>query len=165
MNDHVNKDRNNTIEDLFNITLESFHEYLYANIVSLFSVCREFARNNDTGAIVNFSGLYGINSPPPQMYPTNKKHIGYCVSKSGVVLLTKYLATHLAPRIRVNCLVPGGVLHKQSEEFLKEYNSRVPLGRMMNVSELNGIIEYLCSDKSTYTTGSIFNIDGGWTAI
>jgi len=165
LNDHVNKDRDDVVQDLFNFTLESFKNYLDVNIVSLFSVCREFARNNKIGSIINFSGLYGLVSPQPAMFPTNKKHVGYCVSKAGVVLLTRYLATHLAPNIRVNCLVPGGVLHKQPEDFLKEYGSRVPMGRMMNVSELNGIIKYLCSEDSSYVTGSVFNIDGGWTTI
>lgn len=164
MNDHVDKDKKE-FSNLFNISLSSFKDYLDVNLVSLFSVCREFARNNETGAIVNFSGLYGVVSPIPQMFPENKKHVGYCVSKAGVVLLTRYLATHFAPKIRVNCLVPGGVLHRQSEEFLTGYASHTPMGRMMNVSELNGILEYLCSEKSSYVTGSIFTIDGGWTAL
>jgi NAD(P)-dependent dehydrogenase (short-subunit alcohol dehydrogenase family) len=85
------------------------------------------------------------------------------VSKAGVINLTKFLATHLAPNIRVNCVAPGGVEHNQDEEFKKKYNKLTPLGRMMKKDELNGIIEFLCSSKSSYMTGSTVVLDGGWT--
>ena len=61
-------------------------------------------------------------------------------------------------------MIPGGVIDSQSEEFTKKYNERVPIGRMMNVDELNGIVGYLCSDESSYCVGSEFLLDGGYTA-
>jgi len=150
--------------NLFDIELESLDQHFKVNLTSLFSVCREFARNNKKGSIVNFSSVYGIISPYPELYSGGHKHVGYCISKAGVIQLTKYLATHLASSIRVNCVVLGGVKYKQDKDFVKKYSEKTPLKRMMNVKEVNGIVDFLCSEKSSYSTGGIFTIDGGWTA-
>ena len=77
--------------------------------------------------------------------------------------MTKFLSTHLAPSIRVNCVAPGGVEADQDKEFIKKYSKLTPLNRMMKKNELNGIIEFLCSSQSSYVTGATFVIDGGWT--
>ena len=129
MNDHVDDKRKK--QTLFNIPLDSFSNYLDVNLTALFSVCREFARNNKKGSIVNFSATTGIVSARPDLYNGSHKHIGYSVSKAGVINLTKYLATHLAPSIRVNCVAPGGVEFKQDSNFIKKYSKHAPLGRMM----------------------------------
>jgi len=162
LNDHVHPGRSEST--MFDVSLGSFTEYLERNIVSLFSVCREFARSNTGGGIINFSSICGMVSPNPGLYDGHK-HIGYCVSKAGVILMTKYLAVHLAPKYRVNCISPGGVLFDQSEDFVRKYSMKVPLGRMMNVDEVNGIVAFLCSDKSLYCTGTNFVVDGGYTII
>jgi NAD(P)-dependent dehydrogenase (short-subunit alcohol dehydrogenase family) len=133
------------------------------NLVSLFSVCREFAKNNKKSSIVNFSSTYGVISPKPELYEGSHKDIGYGVSKAGVLNLTKYLAVHLAPSIRVNCVIPGGVLSKQNKKFVKDYSNLTPMKRMMKNGELNELIDYLCSEKSSYITGSSFTVDGGYT--
>lgn len=161
LNDHVDKSRKK--QTLFNISLESFSKYLEVNLTSLFSVCREFARNNKKGTIVNFSATTGIVSARPDLYNGAHKHVAYSVSKAGVINLTKFLATHLGPDFRVNCIAPGGVKHRQEKEFLKKYSKHVPLKRMMDVNELNDIVEYLSSNKSSYVTGGVFVVDGGWT--
>ncbi len=151
-------------ETLFDVTLDSVNKYLLVNVVALFSVCREFARNDGAKGIVNISSIYGIVSPRPSLYENTEKHIGYSLAKASVIQLTRHLATHLAPRIRVNCMVLGGVEHNQDDTFKAKYSEQVPMKRMMEKDEIYGLIEYLCSDKSTYVTGSIINIDGGWTA-
>ena len=92
MNDHVDNKRKK--QTLFNIPLDSFSNYLNVNLIALFSVCREFARNNKKGSIVNFSATTGIVSARPDLYNGSHKHIGYSVSKAGVINLRKYLATH-----------------------------------------------------------------------
>jgi len=161
MNDHVDGKRKK--ETLFNITLDSFSKYLTVNLTALFSVCREFARNNKKGTIVNFSATTGIVSARPDLYNGSHKHVGYSVSKAGVINLTKYLATHLGPSVRVNCIAPGGVKFQQDPNFVKKYSKHTPLGRMMNKTELNSLVEYLSSNNSSYVTGSVMVIDGGWT--
>lgn len=162
LNDHVDNKRKK--QTLYDFSLQSFSDFMNVNLTSLFSVCREFARNNTKGSIVNFSASTGIVSARPDMYNGAHKHIGYSVSKAGVINLTKFLSTHLAPNIRVNCISPGGVELNQSDSFKKKYSKHTPLKRMMKKNELNGIIEYLCSENSSYVTGSNFVIDGGWTA-
>lgn len=162
LNDHVEK--NQKRPTLFDISLESFSKFLEINLTSLFSVCREFARNNKRGSIVNFSASTGLVSARPDLYDGGHKHIAYSVSKAGVINLTKFLAVHLAPNIRVNCVAPGGAKSTQDIKFIKQYSSLTPLGRMMEKNELNGIIDFLCSQYSSYVTGATFVVDGGWTA-
>jgi len=161
LNDHVNKGRQK--ETLFNITLESFSKYMDINLTALFSVCREFARNNKKSSIVNFASAAALVSPRPDMYEGAHKHIAYSISKAGVINMTKFLATHLAPNIRVNCVAPGGIEFNQGKKFVKRYSKHTPMKRMMKKSELNGLMEFLCSDSSSYVTGATFVVDGGWT--
>ena len=161
MNDHVDDKRKK--QTLFNIPLDSFSNYLNVNLTALFSVCREFARNNKKGTIVNFSATTGIVSARPDLYNGSHKHIGYSVSKAGVINLTKYLATHLGPSIRVNCVAPGGVKFQQDSNFIKKYSKHTPLRRMMKKNELNSLIEFLSNENSSYVTGAVMVIDGGWT--
>ncbi len=161
LNDHVNAERKK--RTVFDVSLESFSNYMKVNLTALFSVCREFARNNKTGAIVNFSSYLGIVSSRPDLYEGSHKDIGYCVSKAGVIHLTKYLAVHFAPNIRVNCLVPGGIFLNQSSKFVKTYSKSTPISRMMRKNELNDLIDYLCSKKSSYVTGAAFVVDGGYS--
>lgn len=162
VNDNINEKRKK--QTFFDFPLESFQNYLNVNLVSLFSVCREFAKNNKKGSIVNFSSIYGSVSPNPRLYNKSHKDIGYSVSKAGVINMTKYLAIHLAPNIKVNCVVPGGVLQNQDPIFIKKYSELTPMKRMMEKNEINGILDYLCSEKSSYTTGSTIFVDGGYTA-
>ena len=161
LNDHVEK--NQKRGTLFDVTLESFSKFMDVNLVALFSVCREYARNNKNGSIVNFSASTGIVSARPDLYDGGHKHVGYSVSKAGVINMTKFLSTHLAPEIRVNCVAPGGVEFDQNTEFIKKYANLTPLKRMMKKTELNGLVEYLVGSKSSYVTGATFVIDGGWT--
>jgi len=163
LNDHVDGEKKSS--NLFDVSLKSFNDYLQVNLTALFSVCREFARTREHGNIINFSSTYGVVSPYKEMYEKGReKHIAYCVSKSGILQLTKYLATHLAPNFKVNCVVPGGVKHEQSQEFVDKYSEKTLLNRMMDKHELFGIVEFLSSPKSSYATGATFTIDGGWTA-
>ena len=149
--------------NLFDFPLEKFSKYLEINVTSLFSVCREFAKNAKQGTIINFSSTYGIVSPNPSLYENSHKDIGYGVSKASVINLTKYLAVHLAPKIRVNVVVPGGVKHKQNKKFIQNYSKLTPMNRMMEKNELNELMEYLCSKNSSYITGSTIVCDGGYT--
>ena len=161
-NDHVEKTKNK--EGILDVTLESINKYLMVNVLALFSVCREFAKNSKAKGIVNISSIYGQVSPKKALYEKSEKHIGYSISKAAVNQMTRHLATHLAPKIRVNCISLGGIEPRQGSAFIKKYSQEVPMRRMMKTDEVFGIINYICSDKSTYTTGSIINIDGGWTS-
>ena len=89
---------------------------------------------------------------------------GYAASKGGVIALTKYFASLYAPKIRVNCVTPGGIFDNQDENFVKKYSSKTMLGRMANKNEISGTLLYLASDLSSYVTGANIVIDGGLTA-
>ena len=161
LNDIINSgEKRGTI---FDITLESYSKFLDINLTALFSVCRQFAVNNSNGAIVNFSASTGIVSARPDLYNGGHKHPAYSISKAGVINLTKFLATHLAPKIRVNCISPGGVEFDQDEEFKQAYAALTPMKRMMKKDELNELVEFLCTSNSSYMTGANVVVDGGWT--
>ncbi len=162
----LNPQPNESSWDLFDLPLESLEKYLRVNLLALFSVCREFARHCADGAsIINFSSTYGVNSPKHFIYPEGfVKHIGYTITKSGVIGMSKYLATYLAPRVRVNTIVPGGVENFQEPRFIDNYSKMTPMGRMMSKDEILGAVLYLASDCASYTTGSVLTVDGGWTA-
>jgi len=162
LNDHIKKKIDK--KSLFNIHLDVVSEYFNVNLTSLFSVCREFSRNTKNGSIINFSSYLGIVSSRPDLYEGNHKDIGYCVSKSGVISLTKYLAVHLAPNIRVNCISPGGIRQDQSKKFIKKYSELTPMRRMLEINELNELVQFLINDNSKYMTGSNIVVDGGYTS-
>tara|TARA_Y100000590_G_C15687511_1_gene1002163 strand:- start:834 stop:1514 length:681 start_codon:yes stop_codon:yes gene_type:complete len=162
LNDHVTKEEKN--HTLFDVPLENVSKYMEINVTALFSVCREFARNNTSGAIVNFSSTHGIISPDPLLYDGFHKDIGYAISKAGVINMTKYLAVHLAPKIRVNCIVAQGVLANQNKKFVENLSKAIPMKRLMEKNELNDLVDYLSSEKSSFVTGSVITIDGGYTA-
>lgn len=162
-NDHVKQGEKRGT--LFDLSLESFRSCLEINLTALFSVCREFARNNESGRIINFGASTGIVSAKPDMYQGAHKHVGYSVSKAGVIHLTKILAAHLAPNFNVNCVSPGGVESDQSNEFKELYGSHLPLRRMLKLDEILPVIDMLIDERNTYMTGANIVIDGGWTII
>lgn len=164
INNHIEK--NNNYYSPLDSPLKDFRNFLEINVTSLYSVCREFINTRDTGSIINFSSIYGLLSPDPDLYnPKSLKKIGYPVSKSAVIALSNYLAVHYAPKFRVNTLAIGGVLNKQPDSFIKKYSEKVPLRRMMDLEELWPAIMFLLDPKNTYMTGSTLTIDGGFTKI
>ena len=122
-------------------------------------------RKNNNGSIINIASIYGMNAPDYSLYKGTDmgNPAGYSVSKGGLIQLTRWLATTLAPDIRVNAISPGGVLRNQPKEFIQRYNARTPLGRMATEEDFKGVIAYLASDLSQYVTGQNLLVDGGWT--
>ena len=161
LNDHIDEKRKNF--SFLNYPLENFSKTLNVNVTALFSVCREFIKNNHKGNIINFSSIYGYRSPRPSFYPNSNKDPAYGPSKAAVTNLTKYLAAH-APNFNINCIVPGGVENNQPESFKKKYCQDLPIPRLMNRNEIFGIVKFLLSEEASYCTGSEFFIDGGWNA-
>jgi NAD(P)-dependent dehydrogenase (short-subunit alcohol dehydrogenase family) len=163
LNDHVVAGGQR--ESFLEISLEGFSEIININAVSLFSVSREFIRNNAHGRIINFSSIYSVISPRPDIYGGGEKHIAYGVSKAAVNQITRHLAVHSAPDFTINTIVLGGVLNNQNSDFIHEYSQNVPMKRMANPSDLYSTLEMLISPESSYITGSEIRIDGGWTAL
>jgi NAD(P)-dependent dehydrogenase (short-subunit alcohol dehydrogenase family) len=86
----------------------------------------------------------------------------YGASKGGLIQLTRWLSTTLAPQIRVNVIAPGGVARGQPESFVDRYKARTPLQRMATEEDFRGAVAYLASDLSAYVTGQVLSVDGGW---
>jgi NAD(P)-dependent dehydrogenase (short-subunit alcohol dehydrogenase family) len=120
------------------------------------------------GSIVNIgsvAGLVGI-----------KRRFAYCATKGAVVAMTRQLAVEYPTQLRVNCICPGTVetpfvdgylekYHKhEKEEVRAQLNARQPVGRLGRPEEIAHLVLYLVSDEAAFVTGSIFTIDGGWTA-
>lgn len=129
--------------------------------------CIPFFIENQAGVIVNISSTYGNVSANKNIYGDSgiNSPVAYGTSKAALINLTRYQATHLSGKnIRVNCLSPGGVFNNQAEDFLKNYTSLTPLGRMADANEYQGPILFLMSDASSYMTGANLVVDGGWTA-
>lgn len=156
------------------IPLEACRRILEVNVLGLFQATQAFLpsfRSAGGGSIVNIGSLYADVSPDARLYdhlplePPFLKPPMYGASKSAVSSLTRYLATHLASdRVRVNTLIPGGVLGAQDEEFKRKFSGRVPMGRLATLSDLVGPLVFLASDASSYVTGHDLLVDGGFTA-
>ena len=119
-------------------------------------------------SIINIASIYGINAPDQSLYtdtPRNSSEI-YGMSKAAIINFTKYLSVYLSKyNIRCNCISPGGILFKQGPSFIKNYSKKVPMGRMANVEEILGSINFLLeNDNSSYVNGANISVDGGFTS-
>ncbi len=150
--------------------LEDWHQILEVNLTGTFLGCQVIGAQmvkQRSGSIVNLASLYGVVSPHHRIYPGTGIHqpVAYSVSKSGVIALTRYLATLWAEQgVRVNCITPGGVYNGHAEAFTGRYNALSPAGRMARPDEMRGALVYLASAASSYCAGHNLVVDGGWTA-
>ena len=153
----------NKVEPI-DVPLSEIKDYLNVNVVSAFDVCRNFIKNNTSGKIINVSSLYGEVAPKHHIYNNFTKHIGYGLSKSSIVMMTKYLATYY-PDYNINTVILGGVYQEGlDDKFLSGYNSNTPKKRMMDINEVTSCFDFLLNENSSYVTGTEIKVDGGWTA-
>jgi hypothetical protein len=120
------------------------------------------------GVILNIASDLSIIAPDQRIYDNNSnelqnvKPITYSVIKSGLIGMTRYLATYWnESNVRVNAISPGGVYENQDSEFVNRLTKLIPLGRMASPDEYKSAIQFLCSDASSYMTGQNLVIDGG----
>jgi len=115
---------------------------------------------SDLALIAPDQRIYRQPGVPEEMQPV--KPVTYSVVKSGLVGLTRYLASYWADKkVRVNAISPGGVYNGQPEDFVARLTNLIPLGRMATTDEYRGAIVFLCSDASSYMTGANLVVDGG----
>jgi NAD(P)-dependent dehydrogenase (short-subunit alcohol dehydrogenase family) len=122
------------------------------------------------GVIVNVASDLAVIAPDQRLYrkpglPEDRqpvKPVTYSVVKTGLIGLTRYLATYWADSgVRVNAISPGGVYNDQPDDFVERLARLIPLGRMANANEYQAAILFLCSDASSYMTGANLVVDGG----
>lgn len=142
---------------------------LTGTVIMTQAACRQMLKQKD-GNIINVASTYSLVSPNQNLYDfgegvKNFKPVDYIASKSFIPNFTRYIATFYAKeKIRCNAIVPHGISNDHPEEFLINFSKMSPLGRMCEREELNGPFTFLASDASSYMTGSVLVVDGGWTA-
>ncbi len=160
-----------TWEDSLDATPESWRRVIDINLTGTFLTCQALGRacrdGGHPGAIVNVSSMSGRIVNVPQ------RQASYNASKAGVDQLTKSLAVEWADLgVRVNAIAPGYFLSDMTRQFTDEnpelaagWREQIPLGRMGEPEDLDGLVVFLCSDASAYLIGQSVAIDGAYTAI
>ena len=117
-------------------------------------------------SVIFISSIYGVCGPDLGLYEGTDMNnpAAYAASKGGLLQLTRWMSTVLAPAVRVNAITPGGVSRGQPTVFRDRYDRRTPLGRMAVEEDFKGAVAYLASDLSAYVTGQNLMVDGGWSA-
>lgn len=146
---------------------QSLSKMLDVNFKSVFRLCRQSIiqmKKQREGIILNIGSMSGIvsNFPQPQ--------VAYNASKAAVHMLTKSLASDYAEHnIRINAIAPGYIatpmtnLSKENEHWYSIWNQMTPMGRMGNPEEVAAAALFLCSPASSYITGEVLVVDGGYT--
>lgn len=141
--------------------------FLIKELLSSFS-----HRDSNPCKIINVTSMYGVVAPNHEIYTFKlesrviKKHkpIAYPVSKAGLDMATRYLASYLATKgFNVNAIAPGGIENKTQTEFVQNYNKLAPIGRMAKVAEMSEAFKFLLGPGSNYMCGHTLVVDGGWT--
>ena len=150
-------------------TVETWRRALEVNLTAAFELSKGFApllKQSKGASIINIASIYGSYGPDYSLYADTDmgNPAAYAASKGGLIQLTRWLATTLAPQVRVNAISPGGVFRNQHKKFVKRYEARTPLARMATEDDFRGAIAYLGSDMSLYVTGQNPAVDGGWGA-
>lgn len=160
-------------QDFEGYPLAAWQQSLDVDLTGAFLCAQAVApimKKQGSGVIVNISSIYGVVGPDQRLYEKDDGSKGtkppsYSATKAALDGFTRYLAAYFAgTNIRVNTLTLGGVFNNHDEQFLKRYNVRVPIGRMMKLEEVGGPLLFLVSDASAYMTGANLVVDGGWTA-
>jgi NAD(P)-dependent dehydrogenase (short-subunit alcohol dehydrogenase family) len=150
-------------------SVETWRRALEINLTAPFHLSQLFGQSlarRGAGSIINISSIYGMLGPNLTLYDGTSmgNPAAYAASKGGLIQLTRWLATTLAPAVRVNAISPGGIARNQPESFVSKYQALTPMGRMGTETDFIGVIAYLASDLSAWVTGQNFAIDGGWSA-
>ena len=153
------------------ISVESWQKNVDFQLNSVFICAQkvlEIMKNQKIGSMVNIASIYGILGPDFSVYKGTEMTMpaAYSAIKGGVVNFTRYLASYYAAYgVRVNCVSPGGIFNNQNDVFVKQYENKVPMGRLGKPKEVAGPVSFLLSDESSYITGHNLMVDGGWAVI
>jgi NAD(P)-dependent dehydrogenase (short-subunit alcohol dehydrogenase family) len=148
-------------------TLDGFRSVMRVNVEALFALSQAVSvpmRAQGSGSVINISSMFSFiaSAPVPEA--------GYVASKSAVNGLTRELASQWAPDgVRVNAIAPGWFRTEMNAALFEDEKTQrwlqrqCPMGRPGRIEELDGILLFLASDASSYCTGQVITIDGGWT--
>ena len=171
------EDGNTTWSRLENFPLDVWEADIRVGLTGAFLCSRLFGAEmakRKSGVILNVASDLALIAPDQRLYrveglPDDQqpvKPVTYSVVKTGLLGLTRYLATYWSSaNIRVNALSPGGVFNSQSDIFLSRVTQLIPMERMANRDEYQGAVLFLCSDASSYMTGANLIVDGGRSCL
>ncbi len=173
INPKVSKGQKNSLARFEDFDVEEWNREVSVGLTGSILCCKHLGQwmvEKGNGVILNISSDLSVIAPNQNIYLNEnlpeseqpKKPVSYSVIKTGLIGLTRYLATYWAEsRIRVNALSPGGVVDGQDSSFVSNLTNLIPMGRMASPGEYIGAIQFLCSDASAYMTGQNIVIDGG----
>lgn len=163
---------------LENFDLDSWNVQLSVGLTGAFLCSKVFgtlmSSDGAGGVILNIASDLSVIAPDQRLYQQHGlpdhmqpvKPVTYSVIKTGLIGLTRYLATYWADKgIRCNALSPGGVFNGQPSAFVSRLSSLVPLNRMADVDEYRSAVQFLCSDASAYMNGQNIVMDGGRSVL
>jgi hypothetical protein len=175
MNPTMKDDQKSDSKDsrLENYSIESWNREIGVGLTGAFLCSKHVGTKmakKGYGVILNIASDLSVIAPDQRIYLIDGlendsqpvKPVTYSVIKSGLVGLTKYLATYWATSgIRANSLSPGGIFDNQPDQFVEKLTNLIPMGRMASPEDYYGAVQFLCSDASSYMTGQNLIIDGG----
>lgn len=166
------KFKSNQFSNLYNYPSTLWKKSLDTNLTGALNISKifgEFFEKQKKGQIILIGSNYGLVAPDQSIYNDSKKFkifkpADYIVTKFGLIGLMKYLAAYYQYKnIRVNMITPCGIETDQNKKFKNKFSKKTLLNRMSKINEFNGALHFLCSNSSSYMTGSNIVIDGGWT--
>jgi NAD(P)-dependent dehydrogenase (short-subunit alcohol dehydrogenase family) len=156
----------NVRKTIVNYSSEEFDRVIAVNLKGTFHALREagaIMSEAGGGSIIAFASIRALTVEPGQGV--------YAATKSGIVQMVRALAAELGPRnVRVNAIAPGVVETpltqpiKERPDWYNAYAEKSVLGRWARAEEMVGPVVFLASEASSYVTGSLLFVDGGWTA-
>lgn len=156
------------VEPLEAQSSETWNRALEVGLTAAFSITRDLAEELQAkpgSAVVHVSSIYSALGPDWSLYKgtTLGNPAAYGVAKAGSEQLTRWMASSLAPHVRVNAVAPGGLKRNQPQGFVERYEAKVPLGRMGNETDVVNSVLFLLSSQSSYITGQVLVVDGGYS--
>lgn len=154
----VNNAAAQPVDSLLQTSEESYDEVLDAGLKSAFFLTQAIAPVLSEGsAIVNIASIEGLSAPPG--------HAHYGAAKAGLLSLTRTAAVELAPRIRVNAILPGLIhrpgIDEQWPDGVRRWRDRAPLQRLGERADIANAMLFLLSEDSAWITGASLAVDGG----
>jgi len=151
-------------------TAAEFKQVMEVNLLGAFLMSQssvKIMKNSNGGKIVNIASIYGSTSSDERIYGNSGRNNSevYSATKAGLINMTQYMATHFGKyNIQTNSISPGGIYNQQSEDFVKNYEYKTPMGRMGKTQDLLSALFYLVSEDTQYTNGQDIAVDGGFLA-
>lgn len=163
---------------LENFSIEQWNLQIAVGLTGAFLCSQTFgsamAKDLKGGIILNIASDLSVFSPDQRLYRKDGlleemqpvKPVTYSVIKTGLIGLTRYLATYWADKgVRCNALSPGGIFTDQGDDFVQRLTSLIPLGRMAKNDDYRAAVQFLCSDASAYMNGQNIIMDGGRSVL